>query len=243
MTAFSSISNDECVRLIGKYDSWFDKNMEETFAEIHRAQLRNFARNPRFWVYGAILLGLGLGLAQTQEACTVSACLFFGAPVVILLPLVYWVDCLLRRKSPKDTKTFQVQPFQVDRSADFQGSMALRQGAANTASLVAAGSYLGTRQDMAHARSTGGDWDPGGLLLGAAVGLAVGSVIDRLVNPTARIRAELKQEYDQLMAVAQPQITQYIVDRNQALMNEIKAKIEQNYESRMRETVRLLADR
>jgi hypothetical protein len=236
--------NDECVRLISKYDSWFDKTMEETFAEIHRAELRNFARNHRFWAYGLGLLGLGIVLARSSRyAYTSASWLVTVVPVVALLPLVYWADCLVRRKSPKDVETFDVQPFRVDRTVDFQGSIALKQGAANTASLVAAGSQVGAYQGLMKARKTGGDWDPAGLLFGAAVGLAVGEVIDRLINPTAKIRAVLKQEYEQLMAVAQPQITQHIVDRNHALMNDIKEKIEQNYESRMRETVRLLADR
>lgn len=225
--------NQECLGLIQKYESWFDQTMEETFAELHRAELRQFANSPRFYAYALGLLGVGLVLAHTEGAAHLPSLLVTASPLAAL-PLVYWVDCANRRKRPSDVQTLDIELFQVDRRVDFQGSQVLRQGKFNTVTAGLVGASVGNRR----ANAGGSSMDP---VIGWAIGLALGVIVDRLIHPTARIRAVLLQEYQQLMAVAEPQITQYIVERNQALMNEIKDKIEQNYESRMRKTVLLLA--
>jgi curved DNA-binding protein CbpA len=218
--------------LIQKYESWFDQTMEETFETLYQAELRRFGRSPRFYAYAAGLLAVGYLVGQTEGA-PLPAVLATVAPLAAL-PLVYWGDCALRRGRPRDVQALDIELFRVDRRADFQGSHILKVGASNTAFAGMLGAAAFDRRGSRGGSSA----DP---LLGLALGLAVGAIIDRVIHPTAQIRVGLLREYQQLMAAAQPQVTRYIVERNQALMEEIKEKIETNYESRMRKTVLLLA--
>lgn len=233
--------NHQSLALIRKYESWFDQTMEETFAELHRAELRRFGRSPRFYAYAVGLLGVGLLAARAEGFAYLPSFLVASTPLVAL-PVVYWADCTIRRKRPCDVQTLHVQLFQVDQRADFQGSYALRQGASNTVAAGLLGASMSNRRSHRSNSpgSAGSSLDP---LVGLAVGLALGAIVDRIIHPTAQIRAALVREYQQLMAAAQPRVTQYVVERHQALMNEIRGKIEQNYEKRMRKTVLLLTGR
>jgi hypothetical protein len=61
------------------------------------------------------------------------------------------------------------------------------------------------------------------------------------VNPTERIRASILEEYSQLISIAQPNVTEYVLESHRNLMNEIESKIQENYQEKMKETVMLLA--
>ena len=64
--------------------------------------------------------------------------------------------------------------------------------------------------------------------------------MDRLVNPTGQMRRKLQDELRRFMAMAHPQVSRYVLDAHEQLLDEVRGQIVANYEERVRSTVKLL---
>ena len=77
-------------------------------------------------------------------------------------------------------------------------------------------------------------------LVGAAAGAALGGVVDRLVNPTGQMRANLQQELRRFVNLARPQVTAYVLEAHEQLLDAVRGRIVANYQERVKGTVKLL---
>jgi curved DNA-binding protein CbpA len=226
--------NSEMRRLTSKYDNWFDKTLDEFFEEAYKKELKGYKKSPYFYVYAILLLGLtSLISGLVYDLKTFNGWLYAIGTVSLsipLLPLIWRIHCNLRRKKPEDIMS--IVPFQLNKNVDFQASNILKQGRSGTYMAGAAGAGI------LNLLTEG----IGGPILGAAIGLTVGNIIDRIANPTKKIRAQLDQEVNSFIDMAQPEVTQYILESQQNLLNDLAEKIIQNYEDRMKQTVLMLTE-
>jgi hypothetical protein len=229
--------NEECQYCIRKYEAWFDKTAEQIADEKYRSELRAYAKSPRLYVYGCGLLFAGVvlstlyGGAWDPVGSFKHVCLVVGP--LTALPAVYWLDCKLRRYFTKSPERLSVQPFILEDAAEFQGSAILKRGSANTRTMAAGGLLVG---DLL-SRGIGVP------LVGAAAGWLMGATIDRLVNPTDEIRKMIAEEFEQFVDSAAPEITEQAKRQEQQLLHEIREQVVANYERKVAELVRLLAER
>jgi hypothetical protein len=78
-------------------------------------------------------------------------------------------------------------------------------------------------------------------VVGAVAGAALGGALDRLLNPTALVRKNMQADLRRFMAAAQPQMTAYVLRAHSQLLEEVRDRIVDNYQERVKDTVRLPA--
>ena len=143
-------------------------------------------------------------------------------------PLTWWMDCKMRKKTPKDVQTFNMVPFSLDKNVDFVGSRTLKNGRSGTIFAGVAG--YGIFNAISRANP----------LVGAAAGFIVGNIVDRIVNPTKKIRELILTDYKKFIITAIPEIITYILQVHQKLLQNVTNEIIANYENSMKKTVLLL---
>jgi hypothetical protein len=235
--------NSDCRTLIHKYDSWFEKTVDEVFEDMYRNELKSFKKSPRFYVHISFLsiIGFLIGYFAFHSSFETDGNLILyilrsigiAFSLAVFTPLTWWIDCSIRKKTPRDLQVFDIVPFKLDRNEDFEGSRALKNGRKGTIFAGAAG--IG----IADALTQG----IGGPLLGAAAGLVVGGIADRIMNPTKKIRELISKEFDVFSYSAKPEIINYVLEVHHDLLHGISEEIIQNYESRMKQTVLLLVNK
>ena len=77
-------------------------------------------------------------------------------------------------------------------------------------------------------------------VVGAVAGAALGGAVDRLLNPTARLRQGMTADLHRFMAMARPQVTAYVLEAHGQLLDEVRGRIVDNYRERVEDTVKLL---
>ena len=75
----------------------------------------------------------------------------------------------------------------------------------------------------------------------AVAGAALGGAFDRLINPTGRMRESMQADLLRFMNMARPQVVRYVLEAHQQLLDEVRVKITESYEERVKSTVKLLA--
>ena len=68
----------------------------------------------------------------------------------------------------------------------------------------------------------------------------MGGAVDRLLNPTARLRQGMTADLHRFMAMARPQVTAYVLEAHGQLLDEVRGRIVDNYRERVEDTVKLL---
>lgn len=225
--------NMKCDEILQKYESWYTADTQAVFDDMYRRELWRFAWSRRFWevflVLGALAGGLtvvvGWGGAVRPW---ISAALLVVAFVLALLAH-RWAARRQRRVREK-VEPLSVVPFTLEEGARFETESKLRKGRLTTTALGAAGMLLGNV-------ATSGFAVP---VVGAVAGAAIGGAVDRLLNPTGRMRESMQQDVARFMAVAGPQMTAYVLEAHQRLMAEVQEQIVENYRERVRGTVKLL---
>ncbi len=250
--------NANCRATIHKYEGWFQKTLEPTFEEIHKRKLRAFSTSPRFYFYGVLLLGLGSlfaaiaygsGVSDSIADYTVSylvpsgllpylsgldsihVSILLGSLMLVILPFIYQHDCDARRKYPADVQTLSVQLFKIDPGREFEGSVLLQQSSTFTKVAGFGGFNIG-------GLVSGGI---GGSILGAMAGAVIGEVVGRIKNPTGKMRQMILDEFNRFVSIAEPEVTKYVRDSHQKLMQHIQKEILANYEQGIKKTVLLFA--
>jgi hypothetical protein len=123
-----------------------------------------------------------------------------------------------------------VVPFEISKDARFSAEVALRRGRRTTAAFGMAGLFLGSAASAGLAVPA----------VAAVAGAALGGAFDRLVNPTSRVRESMQAELARFMAVARPEVTRYVLEAHQDLLDDVQAKIAESYRERVQSTVKLL---
>ena len=232
--------NSDCRKLIKKYDSWFERSTEDVFKDMYRKDLRSYKKSVSFYFHVLVLASIGFLIGYnawrssgTDENQTMDILRGIGMAFSFsgLSMVTWWIRCNTRRKSFQDVKILSIVPFRMHGDSTFQGSETLREGRVGT--MVAGGVGFGVAYEM-----TSGI---GGPLLGAAAGLLVGGIADRIMNPTGKIRKEILIEFEKFIDSARPEITKYVLKVHQDLLEDMSEQIIANYEGRMKQTCRMLA--
>jgi vacuolar-type H+-ATPase subunit E/Vma4 len=71
-------------------------------------------------------------------------------------------------------------------------------------------------------------------------GAALGGAFDRFVNPTARMRESMQDDLLRFMSSARPQVVRYVLEAHEQLLDEVRVKIADSYQERVKSTVKLL---
>ena len=225
--------NARCDAILQSYESWYEESTQAVFEEVYRNDLRRFAWRWRFWEIFAIVMAV---------AAALTVAIGWGGPVRLWISvavlivaaiasfLVYWWWMRRRRKVREKVEPLSVVPFQIREGARFQTEAALRQGRRTTAALGLAGMFLGGAVSSGLALP----------IAGAAAGAALGGVFDRLVNPTGQMRVNMEHELRRFMTMARPQITAYVLEAHEQLLEDVRGRIVANYQERVKGTVKLL---
>jgi hypothetical protein len=225
--------NTRCDSILQSYESWYVESTQAVFDEMYRSELRGFLWRRRFWEVFAVLLAVAAALTFVVG---------WGGPsrrwisVTVLLVaagvsfLIYRWRVRRGRRTRERVEPLSIVPFQIQQGARFRTESALRQGRRNTAALGAAGMLLGS------AASTGLALP----FVGAAAGAALGGALDRLVNPTRQMRVRMLDELGRFMNMAVPQVTGYVLEAHELLLDDVRQRIVTNYQDRVKNTVKLL---
>ena len=227
--------NDRCDQILQSYESWYSKTTQSVFDRMYIKDVRSFLMRPRFYLYLFVLwvivavpvlvVGRGGSIAERWIAVAIVV-LMAGAAF-----LLYRRDCRRKRKLRPRLEPLSIVPFNLREDARFQAEATLRRGRRDTAGLGAAGLLLGDAV-------AGG---LGGPAIGAAAGLIIGGVLDRVLNPTRQLRSAMEEELTQFMAIARSQVSRYVLEVHEQLLDEVRDLIVASYEARVKETVKLLA--
>lgn len=231
--------NMNCNSLIKKYDGWFSKSMEVFFEEIYLSELKNYKNNPRFYLY-LFLLFIASLIASfiTFGTSNMIAILIIiiSMPINLFLTKFIWkIDCDSRKKKVEDLQILDIKPFKVSDNFDFSSSNTLKEGHKLKKDGLSTGGSAGILVALASGKNFFGD-----ALIGGAIGYAVGTVIDRFMNPTEKMRAQLQNEFENLMKLAHQEILEYVISSHQELLENLAKKVTDNYENRIKETIKLL---
>ncbi|HMN26056.1 MAG TPA: J domain-containing protein [Ignavibacteriaceae bacterium] len=230
--------NQQCNLLIAKYENWFRGPMEEIISildEKYKTLLKSYYRNPRFYVIASILFAsitvITYLITKSVESTNlmVNGSIYIGTHL-LFIPIAWWLYCQTKREEPetvKQIKVLDVVPFRINSETDFVGSHELKKGAMNT---INAG-FLGAGIGSIFAEAG---------IEGAIIGVVIGEIANRVMNPTEKIRRMLLEEVQQFISAAKIEIIQYSMETQKKLLDEITEKIINNYESRIKKAVKLL---
>jgi hypothetical protein len=222
--------SDEILR---RYESWYTESTQAVFDDMYRKDLLSFARRRRFWevfaVLGAIAAALTVVIGWGDSRRWASIAVLVAAFGISFL--VYWRSARRRRRVRRRIEPLSVVPFEVSPDAQFPTEAALRRGRRTTAAFSMTGLLLGSA-------ASGGIAVPA---VAAVAGAALGGAFDRLINPTGRMRESMQADLRRFMTLARPQVLRYVLDAHQQLLLDVRAKITDSYEQRVKSTVKLLA--
>jgi hypothetical protein len=233
ISALFDICNTRCDSIIQNYESWYTQNTQAVFDQMYRRELLHFARRRRFWevflvlgaIAGALTVVIGWGGPVRRW---VSVAMIAGVLVLAFLAYRWWAK--RQRKTREKVEPLSVVPFEIQKGARFQTETALKRGRRTTAAMGLAGLFLGNA-------ASGGFAIP---IVGAAAGAALGGVLDRLMNPTGQMRRGMQDDLHRFMNMARSQVTGYVLEAHEQLLEEVRGQIVANYQERVRGTVKLL---
>ena len=224
--------NGKSDEILQRYESWYTESTQAVFDDMYRKDLLSFARRRRFWevflvigaIAGALTVVIGWGEPRRWISIALLA-LAFGISF-----LTYWRAARRRRKVRQKAEPLSVVPFEIPQNAQFPTEAALRRGRRTTATFGLTGLLLGSA-------ASGGFAVPA---VAAVAGAALGGAFDRFINPTGRMRESMQADLLRFMNMARPQVARYVLEAHQQLLDEVRAKITQSYEERVKSTVKLL---
>lgn len=233
MTAVFAKCNARCDSVLQRYEAWYTLNTQAFFDGLYRRELLSFAWRRRFWefflVLGAIsgALSVVIGWDGPWRRWVSLGVILVAAGLSFLL---YRWRVKRGRRSRERVEPLSVTVFEMDENARFPTEVTLRHGRLTTAALGLAGLFVGNA-------ASGGLAVP---VVGAVAGAALGGAVDRLLNPTARLRENMTIDLYRFMEMARPQVTAYVLEAHEQLLEEVRGRIVDNYRERVEDTVKLL---
>lgn len=227
--------NSRCDEVLQRYETWYTENTQAFFDGLYRKELYRFGLRPWFWVPFVVLGAVAGALTgavgwEGPWRRWVSLGMIVLAAVVSFLAFRWWAK--RRRQVREKVEPLSVVVFELDKNARFPTEATLQRGRRTTGALGMAGMFLGSA-------ASGGLAVP---VVGAMAGAALGGALDRLLNPTAQVRKGMQADLRRFMAVAAPQVTEYVREAHDRLLTEVRGQIVGNYQGRVKETVKLLTD-
>jgi hypothetical protein len=231
---FFSQCNDRCDVILQSYERWYTKDTQAVFDQMYLRELQRFAWRKRFYLYLALSAPVGILVAVVlaldgRLAERIAAGVVMLAAIGIAF-LGYRRDCRRRRRQRERVRPLEVVPFTLETGARFETDHAMRRGRRTTLSTGLTGLLLGEAATA---------W-MGGPVVGAAAGLVLGTVVDRLVNPTPALKASLDKDISRFMVAARPQVLRYVLEAHGALLSDIQGRIVTDYQERARGLTKLL---
>ncbi|OFW57089.1 MAG: hypothetical protein A2133_06220 [Actinobacteria bacterium RBG_16_64_13] len=227
--------NSRCDTVLQRYETWYTQNTQAFFDGLYRRELLHFGLRRRFWevflILGAIAgaLTVVVGWEGPWRRWVSLGMILLAGGVAFLAHL--W-SAKRQRQVREKVEPLSVVVFEIDKHAMFPTEATLRRGRRTTTALGLAGAYLGNAV-------TGGFAVP---VVGAVAGAALGGGLDRLFNPTGRMRKSMEQDLARFMAMARPQVTSYVLEAHIHLLDEVRGQIVDSYQERVKGTVRLLTE-
>jgi hypothetical protein len=219
-------------KILERYESWYTESTQAVFDDMYRRDLWSFARRRRFWevfvILGALAAALTfvIGWGESRRWISIAVLLVaFGISF-----LVYWRSARRRRGVRRKAEPLSVVPFAISADAQFPTEATLRRGRRTTAAFSMTGLLLGSA-------ASGGIAVPA---VAAVAGAALGGAFDRLINPTGRMRESMQADLQRFMNLARPQVVRYVLDAHQQLLEDVRIKITDSYQERVKSTVKLL---
>jgi DnaJ domain len=224
--------NNKSDEILRRYESWYSESTQAVFDDLYRKDLLSFAWRLRFWevfaVIGAIAgaLTVVIGWGPSRRWISVAMLVIaFGISFA-----AYWRSARQRRKVREKAEPLSVVPFELPENGRFATENVLRRGRRTTAAFGAAGLFIGS------AASTGLAIPA----VAALAGAALGGAFDRFVNPTGRMRQGMQVDLVRFMDAARPQVVRYVLQAHQELLAEVRLRITESYQERVKSTVKLL---
>ncbi len=233
ITALFSKCNSRCDEVLRRYEKWYTESTQALFDSLYRRELLFFALRRRFWevfvVLGAIAgaLSVVIGWGGPWRRWVSVGLIVVAAGVGFLS---HWWTAKRRRRMRERVEPLSVVVFEIDRNARFPTESILRRGSRTTAALGLAGAYLANAASSAFAVP----------VVGAVAGAAVGGVLDRLLNPLERMRQGMQRDLRRFMSSARLQVTAYVLQAHNRLLDDVRGQIVENYQERARDVVKLL---
>lgn len=69
----------------------------------------------------------------------------------------------------------------------------------------------------------------------------MGGIADRIMNPTNKIREQIRIEFEKFSNSAKPELINHVLEVHQKLLTDLSEEIAANFEKRMRQSVLFLA--
>jgi hypothetical protein len=233
LVALFSECNDKSEEIIRRYESWFTRSTQAVFDDLYRKELRSFLWRARFWeaflVTGAVAGALTVLVGWSGPWRVWVSSGMVGAALVVAFFVYRW-EALRNRRSRERVTPLSVVPFRMEEGAELPTARTLRRGRRTTA-------VLGLTGLLAGSAAAGGLAVP---VLGAVMGSAMGGALDRLLNPTARVRESMQSDLERFVGAARPQLMTYVAEAHGRLLAEVRGKIVSNYKERVEGAVRLL---
>ena len=224
--------NNRSDQILQRYESWYTESTQAVFDDLYRRDLLSFARRRRFWevflFIGAIAAALTVVIGWGESRRWISIAVLLVAFGISFL--FHWRGARRRRQVRRKVEALSVVPFEIRRGSQFPTEAALRQGRRTTAAFGMTGLLLGSA-------ASGGLAVPA---VAAVAGAALGGAFDRFVNPTGRMRESMQSDLLRFMRVARPQVVRYVMEAHQQLLDEVRVKIADSYQERVKSTVKLL---
>ena len=226
--------NSRCDGVLQRYENWYTENTQALFDSLYRRELLRFALRRRFWevfvglgaISGALSVVVGWGGPWRRW---VSLALVLLAAAVAFL--VHRWSARRGRRVREKVEPLSVVVFEINKNARFPTESTLRRGRRTTTALGLAGAYLGNA-------ASGGFAIP---VVGAVAGAAIGGALDRIFNPLGQMRESMQRDLRGFMAMARPQLTAYVLEAHNQLLDDVRVQIVENYQQRAKDVVRLLA--
>jgi hypothetical protein len=232
LSALFTMCNERSDEILRRYESWYTQSTQAVFDQMYRRDLLAFARSRRFWevfvLLGAIAGALTVVVGWSGGRRWVSI-----AVLLVALGIAFgahWYSARKRLKVREKAEPLSVVPFEIPENGRFATERTMRRGRMTTAAFGAAGIFLGTAAASGLAVPA----------LAGVVGTAVGTAFDRFVNPTGRMREGMRADLVRFMDVARPQVARYVLEAHQELLADVRSRIAESYEERVKSTVKLL---
>ena len=227
--------NSRCDGVLQRYETWYTENTQTLFDGLYRRELLRFAFHRRFWeafgllvaIAGALSVAIGWDGPWRRWVSVALIALAAGGSF-----LVYRRSARRQRRVRGKVEPLSVVVFEMDPNARFPTERAMKKGRRTTAALGLTGMVLGNAASAGLAVP----------IVGAVAGAAIGGVLDRVLNPLPQLRQSMLADLQRFMAVGRPQLTTYVLEAHNELLDDVRAQIVGNYQERVKTTVRLLGD-
>jgi DnaJ domain len=225
--------NSRCDAVLQRYETWYTESTQALFDSLYRRELLRFAFRRRFWevfvVLGAIAgaLSVVVGWEGPWRRWVSLAMVLVAAAAAFL---AHRWSARRGRRVRERVEPLSVVVFEIDKNARFATESTLRRGRRTTTALGLAGAYLGNA-------ASGGFAIP---VVGAVAGAAIGGALDRIFNPLGQMREGMQRDLRRFMAMARPQVTAYVLEAHNQLLDDVRVQVVDSYQERSRGVVRLL---